>query len=440
MDETLVQNDASLIGFEYAIRKIDDWLEEPESTGLFVTGQSGSGKTHLIKTYFDTKRYETIYIHPGNFHKRMCSGDYFHQMGSTNRFCVNKSVNTNLPLIIIIDQLEGINSIEKGGMSGIVKYLKECKKIAVKQKQKIRQDAKKQAKKQRKSKLSTNEATIIDTTVDKRGTRVICICQNVYVKKARDLESLCTVLPIKDPTPNDMITWINNNKNITNSSAILKCIPAITPDFRKLSIMSSISSDFHHLFTQSRKYYGLHEVSSRILHDMEPINLIRHYYSLQKILLPLMIHENYRSVIPDGDPVFSSHVYNISRMISNSSILAYYTLNQNEWGLGEYHTLLSCYIPSNYIKHNCTSETKPPYKESIWPAMLNRMSLQCTYKHTYYDNTLEKNTYILDRNTVRFNNERMKRMLEKSTPGFEERMAMYRIRDEKHLIQVQKCM
>ena len=441
MNNTDLHHDPTLVGFADEIRVLDTWVKQHDSVGLFVTGQAGSGKSHLIHTYFNNNCYETISIHPGNFHKRMCTSDYFHQLSRTNRLYVGEHVNKRLPLVIIIDQLEGISSMEKSGITGIVNYLKDCKRERSKQKQK-----------QRKNKTTTTTSLLTGEPVFKRGTRIICLCQNVYVKKARELELLCDLLPISEPTREDIR---NRLLDIVSPDTIDSYVTQITPDYRKLSTIPSIPTNMFYLLSPFLKYYGLHDISSRILQSLEPIPTIRHYYSTQKVLLPLMIHENYRPAIPDDDPLFSSHIYRISKIISNSSILAHYTLNQNEWGLGEYHTLLSCFIPSNYIKYNCNirRNTNPDTLQvgSSWPAMLNRMSLHCTYKHTYYDNTLDKNTYTLDRNSVRFNNERLKRMFQTvnnedtENPSNRDhdlltRMSIYRIRDEKHVLQVQKCM
>lgn len=418
--------DPTLLGFSNEITTLDTWLKNPDSIGLFVSGHSGCGKTHLMTSYFNHSAYEVFYVHPGNFKKRMCTSEYFQQLGTTTRVCRNQTVDHTLPFVIIMDQIESYGSTEKGGMTGVVKYIKELK-------QKL--------KKSKKDKSNT-------THLLPRGIRVICICQDVYVKKARDLSALCDTLEIHPPTQETILERLDAVGGIPLSMVSeqeMACyLSNIIPDYRKLSIVPTLPPNVLYLLTPPTTRYGLHDTTSRILNGLESLSLIYHHYSMQKILLPLMIQENYRSYLQDKEESFSSHICEISKKVSNSSILTHYTLNLNEWWLGRYHMLLSCFIPSNYINNVTDTQTRISNQniKAAWPAVLNRKSLQYTYKHTYYDNILDKNTYMMDRNTVRFNIERMvciHEMYPQDVNKISKLLHMYRIKDKTHLTQIQKC-
>ena len=420
----------TLLGFSDEIHAFDAWLNNPDSIGLFVSGRAGCGKTHLMSSYFKNSTHEVFYIHPGNFQKRMCTSEYFQQLGTTTRVCSStKMIDRTLPFVIIMDQIESYSSTEKSAMTWIVKYIKELK-----QKQKRRKKDKTQS-----------------TTHQPRGIRVICICQNAYIKKARDLSVLCDTLHVHPPTQETILERLTTMGGVPLSALTeqeqTRYLSNIIPDYRKLFVIPNLPPDVLYLLNPPTSRYGLHDITSRILSGLEPLSLIYHHYSIQKILLPLMIQENYRSYLQDKEDSFSSYVYEVSKNISNSSILANYTLNLNEWWLSRYHTILSCFTPSNYINNATNAQTKRSNEnlKASWPAVLNRTSLQYTYKHTYYDNILDKNTYMMDRNTVRFNVEKLVRMYEiqdvnkTPNPTLHKLLSVYHIKDKTHILQIQKC-
>jgi len=144
-----------------------------------------------------------------------------------------------------------------------------------------------------------------------------------------------------------------------------------------------------------------------------------------------MIHQNYKNaVFKVTDSNYAKHFYNISNIISESDKVGFYIFHQNEWDIGTYYAISSCYNVSNYIQSIRTRKKVEP-DPILFTRLLNRTSLKCTYKHTYNKNIAKFNNYFVDKDIVKYNIGKMKALIAKDAEKYNYLLETNKIFDDK---------
>jgi len=188
------------------------------------------------------------------------------------------------------------------------------------------------------------------------------------------------------------------------------------------------------------KYYKLNVITSNLLYVKETINALIRHYNNEKILLPLMIHQNYKNAVFNITKTnYPLHCHKISNIISKSDTIGSYIFHQNEWDIGKYYAISSCYNVSNYIQSIKNTNKKIEKSEIFFTRLLNRTSLKCTYKHTYNNKVANFNNYFVDKDIVKFNVCKIKALLEKNPKKYNYLLDVNKIENTKILITLDKC-
>jgi DNA polymerase III delta prime subunit len=389
-------NYEKLVGVDGYRELIDQWIKDRPTYALLITGPSGSGKTHFITEYLAHNNYKTIVYNSSTFKKQCKLRDILNKVYQ-NVNIMNTQTNT-FKQAIIFDELEGIGMNDKGCIGEIINFIKMLIKYKVM--------------------LCKGKPVDQHFNLD---IVMICIGQDSYIKKIKDLKRVCTQITFDVPQ-NEHISSILYKElpNITNSRHD-DFIQSINGDFRKLkSILVTNECN-----TMDLKLYNLYDISNRILYHHDDIKTIIRHFNNQKILLPLMIHENYKASIFNKSTKVARHIANVSKIISDSDCICRYIFNFNEWDLGFYYVISSCYTTSKYIETRVEQTKSNHSSKSEWPMLLNRSSLRCTYKHTYDTYTSTFNDYYTDRSTVRFNLAKIKNLLQKNKEKYSYLLDVY---------------
>ena len=136
--------------------------------GVYIYGDPGTGKTKFITQILNEMNYDIINYDAGDIRNKSVIDDITkHNMSDKNIMSLfNKKVKK---IAIIMDEIDGMNNGDKGGINKLIKLIRQ--------------------KKTKKQKLE--EVTMIP---------IICIGNYRIDKKIKELMKVCSVVELKTPT------------------------------------------------------------------------------------------------------------------------------------------------------------------------------------------------------------------------------------------------
>lgn len=355
--------------------KIKKWLKQfpNQKMSLLVTGPPGCGKSSLIKNILEQEdNYHIHYFNTTNFDKKGIIREHFNKIiQSSNIWVMMKKTKTS---IIVIDELEGISLNDRGSIAEIIDMIKF---------------------------ISTSSKPI----------PVICIGNDQYFKKQKDLEKWCDTIYIKPPTKEELTMYLNKliqKENIVLSkTTIEKLLEESQHDYHRLENLfkylcletktSFKINDIRKIIDSTDKKQvniNLYEATRRLLYENISLEDTMKWFHEEKTLLPMMIHQNYQ--LTNDKKILAE----ISDVISYSNILESCLYQKNEWDLLNYYGFLSCYVTSQLVK--------PKFKKEIlYTKMLNKISLKYTYIQKLREKTIKNPEYYFDQTFQRYNIKRL---------------------------------
>ena len=136
--------------------------------GIYIYGSPGSGKTYFVKEILKKLDYDTILFDAGDFrNKTVIDTITKHNISDTSILSLfNKKTRK---LAIIMDEIDGMNSGDKGGINSLIKLIRP-----------------KKTKKQKKE-----DITMVP---------IICIGNYHIDKKIKEMMKVCVPIELKNPT------------------------------------------------------------------------------------------------------------------------------------------------------------------------------------------------------------------------------------------------
>lgn len=198
---------------EYKIIEIltDIYSNKGDNTikrGIYLYGVSGIGKTTFItkileKHGFDIVRYDACDIR----NKSAIQNITTHTM--SNRNVISAFTKKPKPIVIIMDELDGMNNGDKGGLNALIKLVRP--------------------KKTKKQKME-----------DITNCPIICISDYHMDKKIKELMKVCWCFELKKPTEIQLLKIINDLMSDIDSSLKTKIYNNLQGDLCKLKIIYNL--------------------------------------------------------------------------------------------------------------------------------------------------------------------------------------------------------
>ena len=273
-EDTFTIDDPIIYGNKGKINKIDLWIksikESTEHKPLLLTGSSGIGKTHIAKQLLEENNYHIHYFNALDFSNKA----YVQESLKKILYCRNISFMTSTykHSSIIIDEIEGINSYSKKHLLSVINTVKENKIKRI---------------------------------------PIICIGSGSYFKNLSELIKLCICIDFVKPTKVQLLKKakeiiIKNKLNISKKS--LDYIVKISQnDFRRLAhilyflsfenvtidLDENIESLCNIVLQKNIKKSELYDFTKNLLSERTSYEDSLYFFDQEKVLLPLMIHQNY---------------------------------------------------------------------------------------------------------------------------------------------------
>jgi|TARA_B110000285_G_scaffold180230_1_gene203213 DNA polymerase III delta prime subunit len=172
--------------------------------GIYIYGSPGCGKTTFVKNLIKSMDYDIVLYDAGDIRNKMVI-DNITKNNMSDRNVISLFNKKKKQIAIIMDEIDGMNNGDKGGINSLIKQIRPKKT------------------KKQKEEESTN-------------TPIICISNYHVDKKIKELMKVCSVFELSSPT----------DKQI--NSIIRSCMPNIDETLN-INIKEFIKSDLRKLRT-----------------------------------------------------------------------------------------------------------------------------------------------------------------------------------------------
>jgi replication factor C subunit 1 len=363
-----------VIGNKQAIKDLESWLsnfENHTNNSIIITGLHGIGKTLVTKLLLNKYKYNYKIIYPDDLKTYRLDNDfldfYNYENSINNKVNIHKKNQSKLSLIF--DETESIS------LTSERKFVFEIYKNNSKYK----------------------------------VFPLIFISNNNHSKLLNDLKKYCKEIKFIEPSFFDLAIFIKKickkeKIKIENNSAIQKLVEFSQKDIRRLlNILQEYSYNYKILNNENVLEFiensvkkntdiGLYEASIELLNNYHSYDDIYRLYETEKVLLPLMIHENYyKKILASNlsqDQKLESLV-NVSDSLSKGDNVETSIYTDQNWYLQNIHGFYTCLNTSFWI--NKDNNKKIEYKDIKFSADLNKTSLKNINKKNI--NNLQKIIY-----------------------------------------------
>jgi DNA polymerase III delta prime subunit len=359
-------NIMEIVGNKQAVMKIDEWLSTfntHNNNSIIISGSHGIGKTLGIELLLKKYNYTSKIIYPDEL-KNFRNGsdidfdDYYNYENSVfSKFKMTSKNNSiqNKKIAIVFDEIESIS------LSSEKKYV----------------------------------FNIFKTNAKIKSFPLIFISNTNHSKLLNDLKKYCMDIKFYSPSSYDLIKFIQKickeeKIEIKDHNSLEKIIQFSQYDIRRLiNLLQEYSYNYKSINIKDIDTFieksiskdtsvGLFEASLELLNNENSFEKIYKLYEIDKVLIPLMVHENYykKIISPKNKITFDEIVQkmvDISESISIGDNIETSIYTDQNWYLQDIHGFYTCYNTS-YIASNMQRKITP--SEIKFSADLNKTSLK----------------------------------------------------------------
>lgn len=335
-------------------------LELKVKRGVYIYGPPGVGKTFFVEDILKKLNYDIIYYDAGDIrNKNIIDTITKHNMSDVNVLSLFKQEKKKIA--IIMDEIDGMNSGDKGGINALIKLIRP-----------------KKTKKQKKEEIAM--------------IPIVCIGNNHIDKKMKELMKNCVSVNLKIPT-NTQIEKICSLIMPSIESELKKnIIDFIQGDLRKLKSTYNIYKNqqcllknkiINNMFHKKNHNEDTKQITKKLLNNYYSIN--KHSFIMNetdRTSIGLLFHENIIDVLSSYDKSKSIPFYcNILDNICFSDFIDRVTFQKQIWVFNEMSSLVKTFY-NHKLLHD---ELKD--KKEFNPADV-RFTKVLTKYSTEYNNTI----------------------------------------------------
>lgn len=349
-----------IIGNVKQIETFKQWIQKPTNSSIIISGNQGLGKTLTIKLILEEFNYNIRIINPNEIkdHRLLDDfNDYYNFVNSVYSKIKFNDYKSN-KIALIFDETENIT------LTSEKKYIMD----------------------------------IFKNNNKMKSFPLIFISNNQHSKLLNDLKKSCKEILFTNPSNEELkqlIKSISFSEKIIweNDNLIDKLILFAQNDIRRLiNLFQELSyhlkngkitnSEMDEFIEKSREKnidVGLFDSTERILNNYLDYETIIKLYESEKVLLPLMIHENYlKKILNKSKDSWQNIIYNIVKVsdsLSRGDNIETSIYTDQNWYLQNIHGFYTCLNTSFWINKN-KSNYKIIKEDIKFSSDLNKTSLK----------------------------------------------------------------
>jgi len=304
--------------------------------GIYIYGSPGSGKSYFVKSVLKKLNYDVINFDAGDIrNKSVIETITKHNMSDVNILSLFKKVNKKIA--IIMDEIDGMNSGDKGGINALIKLIRP-----------------KKTKKQKKEQITM--------------TPIICIGNYHIDKKIKEMMKICTSIEIKQPTnlqTKKIVTILMPNLESTLKENIVNYIQG---DLRKLKSTYDIYKTQHtilknqlikNMFQKKNYNEDTKEITKKLLNNYYPLdqhNLLMN--ETDRTSVALLFHENVIDLFDKfpNEQIVPSYI-DLLENVCFADYIDRITFQKQIWVFNEMSSLIKTFY-NNHLFHKKIKKNK----------------------------------------------------------------------------------
>ena len=285
-----------------------------EKRGIYLSGDPGIGKTKFVCNLLKDNGYDVIYYDSSDMrNKNIMELITNHNMSNINVYTM--FTRERKKIVIVMDEIDGMNNGDKGGINSLIKIIRP-----------------KKTKKQKQEELSMNP--------------IICIGNNQIDKKIRELVSQCKSINLNTPTSKQISDILKKNLD-SEVYNIDKVLDFIGNDLRKVSLINNATKDqdisFETLNSLFSKNFLIDDIKLNVkemLNTKQNFDTHSNINETDRTIVGLLWHENVIDVFNNSNSVTMKKYLKILKNICFADYIDRITFQKQIWEFNEMSSII----------------------------------------------------------------------------------------------------
>ena len=312
---------------------LEDFDKNKHSTnikrGFYIYGKPGVGKTKFVKEVLNSIGYDVIAYDAGDIrNKNIIESITKHNM--TDRNVMSMFHRQTKKIAVVMDEIDGMNSGDKGGINTLIKLVRE-----------------KKTKKQKQEEITYNP--------------IICIGDYHIDKKIKELMSVCHTIELKQPTSSQLFTITSQLMPNITKELVDDIVAFSQEDLRSIENIYMLyesdpsiitSSLIHNLFHVKCINEDTKTVTKKLINGYSDISQHNSIISeTDRTIVGLLWHENIIDMFKNIPPNLVIPLYtDILKNICYADYIDRVTFQRQIWQFNEMSSIIKTFY-SNKIYH-----------------------------------------------------------------------------------------
>tara|TARA_B100000242_G_C43014526_1_gene471727 strand:- start:106 stop:1419 length:1314 start_codon:yes stop_codon:yes gene_type:complete len=328
--------------------------------GLYIYGSSGTGKTYFIKRILQEMNYDIINYDAGDVRNKALI-ETITSNNISNRNVLDMLNKKDKKIAIIMDEIDGMNNGDKGGINALIKIIRQ-----------------KKTKKQKAENMTKNP--------------IICIGNYYIDKKIKELMKVCNVYELKTPTREQMKEIISISYPSLNDEYQNPLLNYAKGDLRKLHSVFDLLKTKNNSFDESilnmlqLKNFNddAKNTTQMLINNLFPLEKHNKIINeTDRTIIALLWHENIVDTFSKYDLQKVIPVYNkILKQTCFADYIDRITFQNQIWQFNEMSSLIKTFYNNKIYHENFPENTNKYNPEEV------RFTKVLTKYSTEYNNML----------------------------------------------------
>jgi len=342
--------------------------------GIYIYGEPGTGKTTFVTNILKELNYDIIKYDAGDIRNKSVIDDITkHNMSDKNIMSIfNKKIKK---IAIIMDEIDGMNNGDKGGINTLIKLIRP-----------------KKTKKQKLEEMTMNP--------------IVCIGNYKVDKKIKELMKVCNIIELNTPNDSQMKFILSSILPNAHESIKTKIINYVQSDLRKLNNIYNIYLNNPSIFS-SNLIENIFQLKS-YNDDTKKITykLLNNYYNIEnhnnimndtdRTSVGLLWHENIIDSIEKMNKKESIPLYiNQLDNICFADYIDRITFQKQIWQFNEMSSMIKTF-KNNKIYHEAINNAADSNKNKPFKHHINPNDIRFTKVLTKYSTEYNNSIFIQD--------------------------------------------